>query len=348
MPPEGLGTKHPLLKNGEANNLGAKFGPRFGSLTGPVGLNYHSFATGPAGFLKYLFANEVIMKNTAMIITVFASLIGTASVSFGDTSCAKNLTVKSGLSKLPTLKNYYVTSVNGAVRHLENDPRQVLDRNQHQEYNPIGTVTYNIDSTKASRASGWLGNECLVWTAKHVIGSDQKIIGKKVKFSVGQTQSTDKNFEYEVEGEVVASGNPDAKKADFGSQDWALIKLKKSVGKQVGFIETAQYSVADATTCKALEVAGYPAEKTIKNLWWQGNCGLNTNDSGAASMSVSCPVTPGNSGGPLLCREADGKLYAIGIMNQQVPSDKTGMAVNFTADWANAKAAFQKYKDTCN
>lgn len=290
------------------------------------------------------------MKNTALVITILATLIGTASVSFGDTSCAKNLTVKSGLSKLPALKKFYVSSVNGATRHLENDQRQPLDRNQHPEYNPIGTVTYIIDAKNdvKSTASGWLGNECLVWTAKHVIGNDQKIIGRKVKFSVGQTQATDKNFAYEVEGEVVASGNPNAEKADFPSQDWALVKLKKSVGKQVGFIETAQYSVKDATTCKTLEVAGYPGEKSAKNLWWQGNCSLDTEESASDAMSLGCPVTPGNSGGPLLCRETDGKLYAIGIMNQQVPSDKTGMAVNFTADWANAKAAYLKYKDTCN
>lgn len=296
------------------------------------------------------------MKNTALVITILATLIGTASVSFGDTTCAKNLTVKSGLSKLPSLKKYYVTSVNRAVRHLENDPRQPLDRNQHPEYNSIGTVTYDIDKNTTSTASGWLGNECLVWTAKHVIGSNQKIIGKKIKFSVGQTQATDKNFAYEVEGEVVASGNPNATKADnpkapkadMPSEDWALIKLKKSVGKQVGFIPTSQYSVADANTCKTLEVAGYPGEKTAKNLWWQGNCALDTVNSGSDSMSVSCPVTPGNSGGPLLCRETDGTLHAIGIMNQQYPSDKTGMAVNFTADWTEAKAAYLKYKDTCN
>jgi V8-like Glu-specific endopeptidase len=286
------------------------------------------------------------MKNTALIIIILATLIGAASVSFGNTSCAKNLTAKSGLTKLPV----FISSVNGAVRHLENDPRQVLDRNQHKEYNPIGTVTYVINEKKdvKSTASGWLGNECLVWTAKHVIGSDQKIIGKKVKFSVGQTQATNKNFEYEVEGEVVASGNPEGKQADMGSEDWALIKLKKSIGKQVGFIPTSQYSVQDATTCKALEVAGYPAEKSAKNLWWQGNCAVDTTIIGSDSMSVNCPVTPGNSGGPLLCRETDGTLHAIGIMNQQVPSDKTGMVVNLTADWENFNSAYTKYMNTCN
>lgn len=286
------------------------------------------------------------MKNTALIITVIAALFGTASVSFGDTSCAKNLTMKNGLSKLTDLRKAFDVVADGqtaALVHLDNDPRQPLDRNQHQEYNSIGTVT-----TSLGRGSGWLGNECLVWTAKHVFGRNKNIIGQKTKFSVGQSKSGDKAFEYEVEGEVVASGNPNAKVSDDGGEDWALVKLKKPIGKQVGFIKTSQYSVQDATTCKSLEVAGFPGEKDVKSLWWQGNCSLNTDMSDITGMTVGCPITPGNSGGPLLCREKDGSLRAIGIMNQQAATPVSGLAVNFTADWVNAKAAYQKFKDTCN
>ncbi|MBS1969880.1 MAG: trypsin-like serine protease [Bdellovibrionales bacterium] len=293
------------------------------------------------------------MKNTALVITILATLIGTASVSFGDTkTCAQNLTVKSGLSKLPALKSYYVVSeFKGPVGHLDNDQRQPLDRIKNPEYNGIGAI-----DTKLGRGSAWLGNECLVWTAKHVLGRNQKVLGQKVTFNVGQSQTPGKDFEYSIEGEVVASGNPDANRADNGAEDWALIKLKKSfndklekgISQRIPKITTAQYSVEDAQTCKTLEVAGYPGEKSVKNLWWQGNCSLDTSMSGLTAFNVSCPVTPGNSGGPLLCREADGSLRAIGVMNQQVASATRGLAVNFTADWANAKAAYQKYKDTCN
>jgi hypothetical protein len=59
-------------------------------------------------------------------------------------------------------------------------------------------------------------------------------------------------------------------------------------------------------------------------------------------MTVGCPITPENSGGPLLCREIDGSLCAIGIMNQQAATKISGLAVNFTADWKNAKAALSK------
>jgi len=194
----------------------------------------------------------------------------------------------------------------------------------------------------------WFSNKCIVWNAKHVFGRNKKVIGQKVKFSVGQSKTEGKNFEHEVEGEVVASGNPQAKVSDDGGEDWALIKLKKSVGKQVGFIPTGQYSVEDAGTCKTLEVAGFPGEKSVKSLWWQGNCPLYKDESALTGITVGCPVTPGNSGGPLLCRETDGSLRAIGVMNQQVASATKGLAVNFTADWVNAKAAYQKFKGTCN
>jgi len=283
------------------------------------------------------------MKKAALFITVFAALIGTSSVSFGDTKCNKGLTVRDGFATLFPLKtSLAVDTQNGAGDSLKNDPRKELDRKANPEYNPIGTV-----KTSLGRGSAWLAHECLVVTAKHNIGSDENIIGKKVTFSVGQTSNRTKDFEDSVEGEVVASGNPDAKDPDAGAQDWAIVRIKKNLGKKYGYIEPAKASLSDVKACKSLDVPGFPGEKDVKKLWAQRGCGLYEQYYDQTAFHVNCPITKGNSGGPLVCRLADNSLVAVGLMNQKVSTAKMGIAVNFDKDWSNFDAAYSKYLGTC-
>ncbi|HEY8270785.1 MAG TPA: trypsin-like serine protease, partial [Pseudobdellovibrionaceae bacterium] len=208
------------------------------------------------------------MKIVSISRFFFAFTILTSLVSFGHNAVCEGYKRSASLAKLlATSKKMVAETQNHGARTIPNDPRRPLDRKANPEYNAIGIVKTDI-----GRGSGWLANECLVFTNKHVIGAHKKIIGKKVMYHVGQTNTPEKNFEYAVEGEVVASGNPKGEGADSPAQDWALIKLKKSVGKKVGFIDFAQYSVEDAETCKTLEIAGYPGEKSVHDLWWQSNC----------------------------------------------------------------------------
>lgn len=284
------------------------------------------------------------MKNTALVITILATLIGTASVSFGDTKkCAGNLTAKNGLTKLADLKeNLVVIEPMQNPVIIPNDPRRPISRKDNPEYNAIGALKSNI-----GRGTAWLGNECLVWTAKHVLGRDKNVIGQKVKFSVGQSSNPSRDFEYEVEGEVVESGNADHKEFDGATEDWALIKLNKSIGKKVGFIDTTMYTKEEAQTCKALEVAGFPGGKDLASLWHQSNCSLDAARSGDSAFNIGCPATPGNSGGPLLCREIDGSLHAIGVVMQKNTAVTRSVALNFTADSSKIDAAYRKHMNTC-
>lgn len=275
-------------------------------------------------------------------------------VSFGDNSTKTACSENRGSASLKKFVNdsKYLASVtqNSALESLPNDPRTIKNRKIDKEYNSIGVV-----KTEIGRGSGWLGNECLVWTAKHIIGEHQNIIGKKVTFYVGQpdhlVQSPElkKNFKYAVEGQVVASGNPKGIEADDATEDWALIKLNTSIGRKVGFIEAAQYSEDDALTCKNLEIAGFPGEKSLSYLWWQDNCPLYSNTSGPGAFNLGCPITKGNSGGPMLCREVDGSLWAIGIAMQGRSGRPytESYELNFTVDWPNAKREYLKFKDTC-
>lgn len=228
------------------------------------------------------------------------------------------------------------------------DPRAPIDRRKHPEYNPIGLVQLPGASAKTFKGTGWLTSDCLVVTARHIITGSGELkegsaLGKRIKFLVGNPQSENLNFAYQTTGVVVASGAPGQSLSD----DWALIRLDESIGKKVGTIETWQYSVEDALTCTALEVAGYPGTKAFDKLWWQTNCPLEKDISNEWHFLVRCPATAGNSGGPLLCRESNGDLRAIGIIATQ-SYGANARALNFTANWRTEIApALRKYKNMC-
>lgn len=226
---------------------------------------------------------------------------------------------------------------------IAKDPREIKNRLKNKDYNPIGIV-----KTAKGRGTGWVTDSCLVLTAKHNIGAKQNIIGQKIEFYVGQTTIPGKNFQFTESGIVVASGNPSGDSKDELLRDWALIRLNSRIGSKVGVIPTFQYSGEDARTCKSLEVAGFPGEKPLPDLWWQGDCKLSS--SGDTLYAISCPITQGNSGGPLLCRETDGTLNAIGMTNWSDPNapSQLSIAMNFTQDWLLLKSALQKYATTCD
>lgn len=229
------------------------------------------------------------------------------------------------------------------------DPRTPIDRRAHPEYNPIGVVRLpNVTKSGFNRGTGWLTSDCLVVTAKHVItGSDDRprrsAIGVQVSFYVGNSPSQDKSFAYQSTGVVVDAGES----GNSISDDWALIKLDDPLGKKVGTIATWQYTVEEALTCTALEVAGYPGSKSVDQLWWQSRCPLEKDLSSEWQFILRCPATPGNSGGPLLCRESNGDLLAIGIIASR-SFGANAEAVNFSKHWWHAiQPALKKFANTC-
>ncbi|QYY33658.1 serine protease (plasmid) [Cupriavidus pinatubonensis] len=223
------------------------------------------------------------------------------------------------------------------------DPRVPIDRRAHPEYDPIGIVSIpNATKPAFNLGSGWLTSDCLVITARHVItgledNPGRSAVGARVSFLVGTPPSNDRNFAYRTTGTVVEAGD--------GGDDWALIKLDESLGKRVGKIATWRYTVEEAQTCTALEIAGYPGGKDIDKLWWQSKCQLEKDLSSRWQFIVRCPATRGNSGGPLLCRETDGDLRAIGIIATQAYG-ANAQALNFTA-LDSIELAVQKHQENC-
>ena len=229
---------------------------------------------------------------------------------------------------------------------IPNDPRKELDRIAHPEYNGIGLVKSSL-----GRGTGFMINECLMLTNKHVIGAGKNIIGNSVDFHAGQSVTDrSKSFEYKVQGTVVASGNQEGERSDDITEDWALVKLNKSVGEKIGFTKIGFAEVEDAKDeCESLEIAGFPADKDYKNLWWQGDCKLFPETSGPSAFNIGCPITPGNSGSPLICKRKNKPNLAIGIATQSaIKNENTqSYALNFTVDEPLIAQAIKK-NQSCN
>jgi V8-like Glu-specific endopeptidase len=228
----------------------------------------------------------------------------------------------------------------------EFEHRVPKNRFENPEYNNIGVVR-----SSGRRGTGFMINDCLMMTNKHVIGANQVVVGKNVTFEVGQSRDPSKSFEYKVSGAVVASGNQNLESiTDDISQDWAIVKLDQSIGKQVGKMRPAVFKSRELyEKCESFEIAGYPGEKPINELWWQGNCQMTLNKSGPKSINLNCPITAGNSGSPLMCQLKSGGMAVVGIVKQDSPGNEftESFATNFDLDREKILAAYKKYKDSC-
>ncbi len=235
------------------------------------------------------------------------------------------------------------------------DNRVVVDRTNpsYAETNAIGVVT---KPNSSGYGTGFLISPCHVLTNAHVVAMDRRksSVGSKVKFSVGQDPSGEKQFtEFLVDGTVVAQGIIDHKEALKSKEykpkksdtntDWAVIKLSKPIGKKVGFLT---YSQADYKHLKDLSVitAGFPGSRTqngadLSKMYGDINCKILGINAETGYLQHTCQTSPGQSGSPIIVKDSKGKLHAIGMisgemgfgMNETTVADDTNSAVNFSS-----------------
>ena len=123
------------------------------------------------------------------------------------------------------------------------DHRIAIDRRlpQYRVLNAVGQIS---ERPGVPAATGFLVSRCAVLTNYHVVSFDDDRlvkIGETAYFSVGQYKGNEAAFAYpNIPGNVVAYGASakdfkDVMHTDWGAEsDWALIKLKKPLGDQVG------------------------------------------------------------------------------------------------------------------
>lgn len=101
--------------------------------------------------------------------------------------------------------------------------------------------------------------------------------------------------------------------------DWALLRLKEPLGKKLGFLPLLPAS--KITKGKSLVQAGYRGDRAFV-LTVQTGCRVKALHDGKRLVQSDCRTTGGDSGGPVLAKEADG-WYLVGLHSGRLESDES-------------------------
>jgi V8-like Glu-specific endopeptidase len=119
---------------------------------------------------------------------------------------------------------------------------------------------------------------------------------------------------------------------DQGGQDWAVLRLDRCVGSQIGWLDLTPRSPT-AIGAARLSIAGYPGDKDQAVLWRADGCGVMVRPRDVGLWSSDCAASPGSSGSPVFLIE-DGGLRVVGIM-EGADDDVPGVQRRYSASYAN-------------
>lgn len=291
---------------------------------------------------------KITAKVIIIILSVFAAQEGVSDVSVCKEDKQTNQT--------------NIRNVAAAIKQTSNDEqtpkdeRTIIDRKnlnsqlplsleEIKKLNSIGIVQ-RTDSR--DHGTGFMINECLMLTAKHVVydydydwknevernkaleKANSFKLGQDVLFSVGQTGNPEKPFEFtRVPGKVVAFGLYNGT-LETASGDWALIRVERIkvdnnreeyLGTLTGSLRTA-FVEGDKIINNRAYTFGFPGIKPgdeskkagFLNMWGDvaPECGTLGFINGG-NIQHTCQITPGQSGGPLMVKRNE-RLFVIGLI----------------------------------
>jgi hypothetical protein len=205
------------------------------------------------------------------------------------------------------------------------DPRMELRPGspQWKEFGDIADATGIVVDARLEKSSkhgsGVFAGDCHVVTAQHVVFADGDTRTRKaVTFSAGHTGSPTNPWKVVRRGAVIAWGEsymPD--KLVF--RDWALIRLEKCVEEYPTPV-LMDLSI-DQLQDKPVHILGFPntAENPYRRykLVVQRDCRL-LGDTGSSGYSTNCMTEDGQSGGPVVAKNADGQWRVVGVHSSKV------------------------------
>lgn len=184
---------------------------------------------------------------------------------------------------------------------------------------PIGIV----QTGWFSWGTGFLTDECHVLTARHVIGYQKSVLGRKVRFRL--TPWLDPNKTNSSSGIVIHAGTAPKSRDDF-SNDWAIIRLSRCLGSgEVGYIPVPGRPIS---MLKTVVSAGFPSDRSGLHLTIDPNCRLR--ERRLNFFLHDCAALPGNSGGPILMKdERSNRFIAVGMIvgGSRLPPDGTRISL---------------------
>jgi V8-like Glu-specific endopeptidase len=284
--------------------------------------------------------------------TIIAALI---IAMFGSFAQAKGKPCVKGGNVLRELANTAEQMEQLSAEANAKDDRVAINDRTTGEYKQLNAVgVLRLPGAKIYEfGSGFLVDACHVLTNNHVVGQKtgvynkqgielkKAVDGTKVNFSVGQGSNGNQFSNPDIEGTVLAHGNYNHDDIT-GNNDWAIVKLSKSMPSNFARIE--MYPMAsEKMISRDFSTGGFPGARTqngsdLSKIYVDQKCkvlGMGT----YGFLYHTCQVTGGQSGSPLMTKAPNGKYYAVGIVGGD--KDYNGMDRNQDTDYANVAVNFE-------
>jgi len=185
------------------------------------------------------------------------------------------------------------------------DDRQAERRSKHTQLGAIGML-YNKQYKTAGTA--FLVSKCYILTNHHVgLPEGNKVSSKFFVGNFTKTKRGDSSTATPVMWGKFTKQDP--------SQDWALLKLNKCLGKKYQYIKLKKLSYKKARKKGTrLRMAGQPGTKRISRIWTDPNCAIKGKTKYSKEIWYhSCSSNKGSSGSPIYYIDGYNQYRAIAL-----------------------------------
>lgn len=204
-------------------------------------------------------------------------------------------------------------------------------------FNVVGLVEIGM-----RRGSGVIVSPCYAITSQHIVGSHSDPVGKRLRFTAGQSGG----HPLVTGSTVVASGGYDkaANTMDVAllrGSDWALLRMDRCIGTELGYATLTFADPRLTLVNTSMESAGFPGHRPTRfGPLIDPHCSLTSIR--PLVILNDCATLPGDSGGPIFRVPASAGsparlvvygLQAAGFHSSHPVAYRPGLANQATPAW---------------